>query len=291
VTPFTGNTTIANYRPPRSYFTRPAAGAALAGLALALAACSGGGTTAGRQAAGGSLSAARAVGLAAQQAKLIRSYSIRLSTVTTGAVTDTISGTMQLRVKPSLLAGLHLTIGGSGVTQSVDEILTPKAVFIKLPGLGGLSKPWIRLSLTGGNAAGAAIGQLLQSIETSNPQNQTEMLTASKDLRKAGTQVINGIPTTRYTGSYSISAALHRLPAGLRRLSGAAVRSLGVSTVHFTIWIDGQHQTRKIVTAESGNGTTITSRLQIFAVNRPVHVTPPPGSQVAPAPAALKNVT
>jgi len=275
-------------------------------VALALAACSGSNstgsaagagpssqaaTTGGQAASGGSLSAAQAVRLAARQARTIRSYSIKLSTATTGAISDTVSGTMQLRVKPSLLAGMKLTIGASGVTQPVNEILTPKAAYIKLPGLGSPSKPWIRLSLTGGNATGAAIGQLLRAIETSNPQNQTEMLTASKDLHKTGTQIINGIPTTRYTGSYSIRAALRQLPAGLRKLSGAAITSLGVSTVHFTIWIDGQHQTRKIVTVESGNGATITSRLQVFAINQPVHVALPPASQVGPAPAALKNAT
>jgi hypothetical protein len=272
-----------------------AAGAALAVLVLAvlvlavlvLAACSGG-SAAGSHAGAGSLSAAQAVSLAARQAKTIRSYSVKVSTATTGAGADTVSGTMQLRVKPSLLAGMHLTVAGGGITQSVEEVLTPKAVYLKLPGLGILSKPWIRLSLTGGNPVGAAIGQLLQSIETANPQNETEMLTASKDLRKAGTQVISGVPTTRYTGSYSVTAALSRLPAGLRKLSGA-IKSRGVSAVHFTIWIDGRHQTRKIVTVASGSGTTVTSQLQIFAINQPVHVTVPPASQVAPAPAAPRN--
>jgi hypothetical protein len=137
---------------------------------------------------------------------------------------------MQLRVKPTLLAGMKLTIGAAGVTEPFSEILTPKAAYVKLPVAGSPSRPWIRLSLTKGSAAGAAFGQLLQSIETSNPQNRTEMLTASKDLRKTGTQITNGIPRTRYTGSYPIGAALRRLPAGLRRQSGSAVRSLGVSS-------------------------------------------------------------
>jgi hypothetical protein len=86
-------------------------------------------------------------------------------------------------------------------------------------------------------------------------------------------QIIGGIPATCYTGSYSIGAALRKLPAGLCRQSGPAVRSLGVPAVHFTVRIDGQHRTRQIVIVESGKGTTITSRLQISAINQPVHVT------------------
>jgi hypothetical protein len=227
--------------------------------------------------------------LAARQARAIRSYLVRLSLTGSGKLSDTVSGTMQLRVKPSLLAAMNLTIGAGSVTEPFSEILTPKAAYLKMPGLGRPSKPWLRLSLTKGGVAGAVMGQFLQSIETSNPQNRTEMLTASKDLRKTGTQIIGGIPTTRYTGSYSIGAALRKLPAGLRRQSGPAVRSLGVPAVHFTVWIDGQHQTRQIVIVESGKGTTITSRLQISAINQPVHVTFPPASQVAALPAAPKS--
>ncbi|MEP7025735.1 MAG: LppX_LprAFG lipoprotein [Actinomycetota bacterium] len=294
--------TIANSQLPCRNSGRRPAGIAVGAAALALlAACSGSGSTGqastgqastgGSQAGGGSsLSAAQAVRLAAQQGKKVRSYSIKLDTSATGDLAAHTSGTVQLRVKPALLAGIDLNIDTSGTQQSLQEVLTPKAIYVKLPGVGNPSKPWIKVSLTGSGGTGATLGQLLQSVESSNPENQTRMLTASKDLRKTGTQVIDGVPTTRYTGSYPLAAALRQLPPSLRKLTGAAIEGLGVTTVHFTVWIDGQHQTRKVVTVEKGTNSTVTTSLEISAINQPVHVAIPPASQITAAPAGLGNL-
>jgi hypothetical protein len=111
------------------------------------------------------------------------------------------------------------------------------------------------------------------------------MLTASKNLRRAGTQLINGVPMTRYTGSYSIAAALADVPASLRGPAQSMLTMMGTGTVHFSAWIDRHHQIRKLITVEAGNGTRITSHTEIVAINQPVHVRLPPASQVATGPA------
>jgi hypothetical protein len=145
----------------------------------------------------------------------------------------------------------------------------------------------VKLSFSGKNSAGAAIGQLVQSVETSNPANQTAALTASRDLHKTGTEVINGIPTTRYEGTYPAADELKKLPASLRKLTSKSISALGIDKVHFTIWIDGQHQTRRVITVEKGTASTITTRLDILQINQPVSVTLPPPSQITSAPAGL----
>ena len=287
-------------RRARRTAVRPAAGLLAAGAVLAALAGSGGGsspqpafTPAGGQGSSGSgpgsggqtgsETAAQAIQAAADQAKKINSYSIRMDESLTGATAEHITGNMQFRLKPALLAQVSLNIPPA----SVNEILTTKVAYLKIPGLGSTGKPWVKLSLAGKNGMGAALGQLLQSAENSNPANQTLALTASKDLRKTGTEVINGIPTTRYEGSYSVADEMKKLPPGLRKITSQSIAALGITKVHFTIWIDGKHQMRRVITVEKGSSSTITTKLDIIAINQPVNVTLPPPSQVTSPPANL----
>jgi hypothetical protein len=231
----------------------------------------------------GSETAAQAIQAAADQSKKINSYAIRMDESLTGATAEHITGNMQFRLKPTLLAQVDLSIPPA----SVNEILTTKVAYLKIPGLGSTGKPWVKLSLAGKNGTGAALGQLLQSAENSNPANQTAALTASKDLRKTGTEVINGIPTTRYEGSYSVADEMKKLPPALRKITSQSIAALGVTRVRFTIWIDGKHQMRRVITVEKGSSSTITTKLDIISINQPVNVTLPPPSQVTSPPASL----
>jgi hypothetical protein len=286
-------------RRTRPTAVRPAAGLLATGAVLAaLAGCGGGsspqpaftpaggqGSSSGPGSGGqtGSETAAQAIQAAADQAKKINSYAIRMDESLTGATAEHITGNMQFRLKPALLAQVDLSIPPA----SVNEILTTKVAYLKIPGLGSTGKPWVKLSLAGKNGTGAALGQLLQSAENSNPANQTAALTASKDLRKTGTEVINGIPTTRYEGSYSVADQLKKMPPALRKITSQSIAALGVTKVQFTIWIDGQHQMRRVITVEKGSSSTITTKLDIISINQPVNVTVPPPSQVTSAPANL----
>lgn len=285
-------------RRTRHTAVRPAAGLLAAGAVLAvLAGCGGGSspqpafTPAGGQGSSspgsggqtGSETAAQAIQAAAGQAKKINSYSIRMDESLTGATAEHITGNMQFRLKPTLLAQVSLSIPPA----SVNEILTTKVAYLKIPGLGSTGKPWVKLSLAGKTGPGAALGQLLQSAENSNPANQTAALTASKDLRKTGAEVVNGIPTTRYEGSYSVADEMKKLPPALRKITSQSIAALGVTKVHFTIWIDGKHQMRRVITVEKGTSSTITTKLDIISINQPVNVTLPPPSQVTSPPASL----
>ena len=286
-------------RRARPAAVRPAAGLLAAGAVLAaLAGCGGGsspqpaftpacgqGSSSGPGSGGqtGSETAAQAIQAAADQAKKINSYAIRMDESLTGATAEHITGNMQFRLKPALLAQVSLNIPPA----SVNEILTTKVAYLKIPGLGSTGKPWVKLSLAGKTGTGAALGQLLQSAENANPANQTAALTASKDLRKTGTEVINGIPTTRYEGSYSIADEMKKLPPALRKITSQSIAALGVTRVHFTIWIDGKHQMRRVITVEKGSSSTITTKLDIISINQPVNVTLPPPSQVTSPPASL----
>ena len=221
--------------------------------------------------------------MAARTSQQINSASTTVAIKLTGPATETTTGSMQLQLKPSLLmsAALHVTAGGK--TIPVDEVLGGKAVYIKIPGVAQLTgKPWLEISFAElSGKLGASFEQLLQSMQNGDPLNQTQLFTAARNVRAAGTQTIDGVPTARYTGSYSASSARAALSPGLRRLMGPGLNAL-TGDVVFTVWIDRQHHVRRMVEVEHVNGATVNSTINITAINQPVHITRPPASQVAP---------
>jgi hypothetical protein len=266
--------------------------AASAGLCAAVALVAGCGSAAGPSAGSAArpLTPRQAISLASDASQRISSAATTIS-VKVGSAAAT-SGQLQLQVKPSLLVQASMKVGIAGQTIPFSEVVTAKAIYLKVPGLspqGG--KPWVKISfgqLSG--AAGAAFGQLLQSVQNGNPLNQTRLLAGSKDVRATGTQVIGGVPTTRYTGTVSPSAAAANLSPALRKLMAPQLRELQ-GTVKFTIWIDGQHRVRQLTEHETVAGQAVVTTMNITAINQPVSIKVPPASQVSGLPTSLGGQT
>jgi hypothetical protein len=190
---------------------------------------------------------------------------------------------MRLQLTPSLLRSAALNVTANGKTLPVDEVLGSKAVYVKIPGVSQLTgKPWLEISFAQlSGKLGADFEQLLQSMQNGDPLNQAQLFAAAANVRATGTQAINGVPTTRYSGSYSASSARAALSPSLRRLLGPGRNAL-TGDVQFTVWIDGPHHVRRMVEVEHVNGATVRSTMDITAINQPVHITTPPAGQVAP---------
>jgi hypothetical protein len=264
---------------------------AAAGTAAALlAAGCASGTPSGPGSSGSGISPARVITLAAQQAKHVTSFSSSISFTMSGVASATIAGTMEMRTRP-LLAGLDfsaMNAGGQPVPGGGQEIVTGHALYLKAAGLAQrFGKPWVKVSFAQvQQRTGISFAQITQQMQQNNPLVQTQMLAAAKNVRVAGHQVIDGVPTTHYTGTYPAAAALARLPSSLRAAQQRALQRLGVTSVQFSVWIDGQHQARKIIEQETGTAEQLTATFTVTSINQPLSVTLPPASQVAAIPAS-----
>jgi hypothetical protein len=101
-----------------------------------------------------------------------------------------------------------------------------------------------------------------------------------------GTATINGVPATEYTGTYPITAGLSKLPSATRSKIASQLKAMGLTTEHFTVWLDGQQQVRKVVSSAKGSSEQVTSTVVVTSVNQPVSATVPPASQTAKVPAS-----
>jgi hypothetical protein len=263
-----------------------------AGVAAALVAvgCSSGGGSSS-QPRGSGMSPARAITLASQQAASVNSFASTLSEQISGPVTATLAGRVQLRNRPSVLVDADFsTLKADGQTEpgGMQEILTGKTLYLKLAALQRrLGKPWGALPLSElSQSTGVNLSQLTQQVQQNNPMTDAQMLTSAKNLRSVGTQAIDGVSATHYTGSFPVSAGLAKLPPSLRTAEQRALQKLGISTISFSAWIDTQHRIRKIALTEHGSSAQVTATMQITAFNQPVTVTLPPASQVKTIPSS-----
>lgn len=239
---------------------------------------------------GGSASAAQAIQEAAQQAQKATSYAADVTVKTTGTASSTISGTLQQRTEPSPAAVAsfsHVTVQGQAVQGGMQEIINPSGVYLKMAQLARQTgKPWIEIPASSlSQVSGASFGQLLQN-GSNDPLVQTQMLASSTDVKKVGTATLHGVPVTEYTGTYPITAGLSKLPSATRGKIASQLQAMGLTTEHFTVWLDGQQQVRKVVTSARGSKEQVASTIVVTSVNQPVRVTVPPAAQTAKVPAS-----
>jgi hypothetical protein len=286
----------ADARGPRRRAARPVAAAAIcAAAALVAAGCSSGGTSNSSSSSSAAASgqpggsAASALAIAASQASKVTSYSATFSITSTGSSASSLNGTIEMRTKPTLLA--HEKFSGSAgqlpLPGGMEMILTKNTIYMKMSVLSKMvGKPWVKLDFSSAKNApgGLNLSSLLQQAQTNNPLADAQLFASSTNVRQVGTQVINGVPTTEYTGTYHIGAGLNRLSPSLRRQMQQALAASGMTTSQFRIWVDGQHNVRKLVQTESGSGMSITTSMVVTSINQPLNVQLPPASQVASMP-------
>jgi hypothetical protein len=227
----------------------------------------------------------KAIRLAAQESRRVNTMAASFSEQVGNPVITTTTATTQLQLKPVLLASESVHVSTNGKHVSVDEIVSAKAVYLK-ESTSHSSRPWIKVPFSElGGSLGRSLSTLLQNAQNGNPAQQTEVLTASKNVHVVGTQVVNGVETTHYSGTVSASTALSRLPARVRK-GLAPLLKLITGDIRFDVWIDAQHVTRKLIEHETVVGEPASVTVNVTAVNQPVQITTPPASEVTLLPAS-----
>jgi hypothetical protein len=252
-----------------------AAAAALCAGALAL--------VAGCSAAPAPLTPRMAISLAADETQNVNSMVATVATQTSGTVAAATTATVQMELKPALVASADATVSADGQTFLIDEIVSAKALYLKSTVFsaftGQTGKPWIEIPFaTLSGALAASLTALFQDVQNGDPLTQTKMLAASRNVRAIGTQVVNGVHTTHYTGTFTASAALASLPPGLRK-EAAPLMKLVTGSIRFNAWIDAQHALRRLTEIETVHGETVHTTMNVTPLSRPVHIAVPPASQ------------
>jgi hypothetical protein len=175
-------------------------------------------------------------------------------------------------------AAMTVTVPGLG---KVQVILLPQAFYLRLPASTGLptGKPWMKISTdaTGNDRGSAAFGPLMDQLRQSfDPQSNLGILQATTGLKAAGTERVDGVPTTKYTATVDLAKAGDQY----RALVGQ-----GVTTLDYSIWVDRDDLPRKFSTVVPTPQGDVTASGTYRDWGRPVHIAAPPAGQVASGPA------
>jgi hypothetical protein len=226
--------------------------------------------------------------LAASAAQKVNSFAATMVVSSSGTLSTHLSGTVQEQVRPTVLASETFNVSSAGVTVpgGMKTLLTGDAVYLKMSTLAKvLGKPWVKIPFSSlKKSTGVSLAPLLHQLQGNNPLAQTIMLSGATDVHQVGSATINGVSTTEYAGTLNVSKALGKLDPSLRKLVAPAMQTTGITTSKFHVWLDAQHQVRKLSQVESGGKTTVTSVMTITAINQPVHISTPPASQIASLP-------
>jgi hypothetical protein len=227
----------------------------------------------------------QAITLASNDTRRANSMSGTFSMRLGSAAPEITTGTIQMQRVPSLLFDEDLSVSVDGQTLPVTEIVSARALYLKEATLSReTGKPWLEVPFSDLEGSfGSTLARLFQSAQNGNPLEQTQMLAASKNVRAAGTQVVDGVQTTHYTGSFTPSAAINALSPSLRTAVRPILSAL-TGDIRFNAWIDAQHQVRRVTEAETVGGQPVTVTMNVTAINQPVHIALPTASQVATLP-------
>jgi len=199
----------------------------------------------------------------------------------------TMHGLGQFRLRPSLAFTMNvdkMSMGGQSMPLGgLQTVYLNKVVYIKSPQLSQLAggKTWLKLDLgKQAQQSGLNLDALLNQSQQVNPAEQTKMLTASKDVRQVGTETINGVKTTHYSGSMTLSEAMAKLDAKTRQQLQKVYTQAGATKIYFELWADGQQLPRKLTTKLAVPQANTSSTMIYEDYGAPVSVHAPPADQV-----------
>jgi hypothetical protein len=250
---------------------------AVAVAAIAIAAAAGGGS---------SQSPAQVLAAAAHKSAAVNSLSATYSEQISGQASGLITGAVKEIRKP-LQMSIGMTETIEGQTIPLSAILTDNTMYMKFGTIAGLPSQlvgkWIEFPLSG--LAGGTYSSLLQSVQNENPASQTQELLAAKHLRADGTQVIDGVQTTRYIGSFTPAAALKVLSQKERAALAPAMKQVS-GLINFSVWIDSNDLIRKFTEHETVGSEAVNVTFTFTSFNQPVNVAIPPASEIIHYPAS-----
>ncbi|WP_157963590.1 LppX_LprAFG lipoprotein [Actinocorallia populi] len=253
-------------------------------LLLSLTACDDSGTTSSSEPGTTvNLSAAQVLDRSADRTAKVETFTADVTVDGAAAV----KATGQFRAKPSPAFSVNveqLSFGGMSVgTGGTRVVLLDKTVYVQNAQLSqflGAGKPWMKITLgEAASAAGFNADELLGQFQQADPGALAKIMSDSTDVKKVGTEKIDGVETTHYQGTVDVKKAMTQYDPELRKT--AEQLSNGSEKLGFDVWVDGEQLPRKVLTKVT---TSEAKQFNVAVAFRdygaPVTVAAPPADQV-----------
>ncbi|MEN3584126.1 MULTISPECIES: LppX_LprAFG lipoprotein [unclassified Streptomyces] len=234
------------------------------------------------------LTPAAAVAKAVDKSEEITSLHFRMegTTPTEGAV----EGEAKMSLDPTVAISMSMTGEGlgevPGETATVEMRLVDEAMYMSTgepsEELEGMS--WIKFDLSG---AGEEDMNEMPGMDLAdkNPAAESAFLTQAEDLKKVGTEKIEGVETTHYAGTVTLDElrkAMEANEGGIgerQEVSLESYEEMGLEELAMDIWVDEEDQTRQFRVAGDGKDGEMDMTFTFVGINEKVEVTAPPADE------------
>ncbi|MFJ5729848.1 LolA-like protein [Streptomyces paradoxus] len=231
---------------------------------------------------------AAAVAKAAKNTEDITSLQYRMK----GTVPESgrVEGEASMRLKPTIAMSMKMQAPDQAAGETVEIRLVDKAMYLG----GGAEmakqmdgKRWLKFDLSGSDAAKDLDKMGSTSQAEQNPAAESTFLTGAKDVKKVGSEKVDGVETTHYTGT----ATLADLRASLKDSKGETreqreksikqYEKLGVDKLTIDMWVDGEDHTKQFRMKGQADKGPMDMTITFLDYNKPVTVKAPPAGEVA----------
>lgn len=232
---------------------------------------------------------AAAVAKAAKNTEDITSLSYRMSG--TAPESGKVEGEASMRLKPTIAMSMKISAAGQAATAGETEIrLVDKAMYIG----GGAEmakemdgKTWMKFDLSGSDA-GKELDQMGSTSQAEqNPAAESTFLTGAKDVKKVGTEEVDGVETTHYSGTVTLAdlrASLKKEDAETRERREKSIQQyekMGIEKLSMDTWIDGDDRTKQFRMKGASDKGPLDMTITFVDYNKPVEIKAPPAEDVA----------
>ncbi|MDH6488036.1 DUF1396 domain-containing protein [Streptomyces sp. SAI-127] len=266
-------------------------GAGLAAVALAAGAvsCSKGGEESPE------MTPAAAVAKAAKNTEDITSFHYRMK----GEMPEQgqVQAEAAMRTKPDIAMSMKMTAAGQG---SAEIRLVDKAMYI-----GGNAelakemdgKKWMKFDLSGldkDGGLGATAPGAGQADQ--NPASMSTFLNGAKDVKKVGTETVDGVKTTHYAGDVTLAelkASFKDADKSVREQrekSTEQLEKLGLDKFTMDMWVDGEDHAKQFRMQGDADKGKFDMTFTFLDYNKPVTVTAPPAKDTADLAEMMKEL-
>ncbi|MFF6875479.1 MULTISPECIES: DUF1396 domain-containing protein [unclassified Streptomyces] len=231
---------------------------------------------------------AAAVAKAAKNTEDITSLQYRMK----GTVPESgrVTGEASMRLKPTIAMSMKMQAPDQAAGESVEIRLVDKAMYLG----GGAEmakemdgKRWLKFDLSGSDAAKDLDKMGSTSQAEQNPAAESTFLTGAKDVKKVGSEKVDGVETTHYSGTVTLAdlrASLKDSKAETRKQREKSIKQyekLGVDKLTMDMWVDGEDHTKQFRMKGQADKGPMDMTITFLDYNKPVTVKAPPAGEVA----------
>lgn len=195
-----------------------------------------------------------------------------------------------MRAKPDVAVSMQITAPDEGAQEKVEIRLVDKAMYIG----GGAEmakemdgKSWMKFDMAalGADAESNELGAPRQAEQ--DPATESTFLAGAKDVKKVGTEKIDGVETTHYSGTVTLDDLRDSLKDKDAKAAEAGEKSIekyekmGVESLTMDMWVDGEDHTKQFRMRGDAPQGPLDMTVKFLDVNKPVTVEAPPAEETA----------